>query len=266
MIFLGNGILFDLFFRFFRAYKKEKGNHKNLRAVKIPDGTTTWDIERNRRLKNIVDKIKQEHIQWYETDIGDFRGLPTKEHTQCIMLGYSPDSAKVKKLILQVEETFGSQEGEDMETDEEKDQKDRGMKRNHESSSSSDSEDQEPEKKVAKKINDTEKPQKEEGGLSFKDKERALQSIKSLDGRDVSYQYHAIAGLVKRAERVISCTKDEQKITNMKEAIGVFENWITEYNVNGRSKENFNYLSLDLVQAFKPLADRYEIEDNAFLK
>lgn len=249
---------------FYKAYKKEKGDYKGLRAVKIPSGETTWDIERNRRLKQIIEKIKQDHIQWYETDVGDFRGLPTKEHVQCIMLGYSPDASKLKKLITQVEEKFGSEANEDMDVDEEA--RSKAAKRKYSSSSSDDSEDEEPEKKVAKRTSEEEKTEKEETGLSFKDKERALQSIKSLDGRDVSYQYHAIAGLVKRAERVISCTKDEQKIKNMKEAVEVFENWITDYNVNGRAKENFNYLTIDLVRAFKPLADKYKIEDNGFLK
>ncbi|CAK9807674.1 hypothetical protein ANTQUA_LOCUS5292 [Anthophora quadrimaculata] len=249
---------------FYNAYKKEKGDYKSLRSVKIPSGETTWDIERNRRLKQIIDKIKQEHVQWYETDMGDFRGLPTKEHVQCIMLGYSPDPSKLKKLVVQVEETFESENQEEMDVVEES--KDKGVKRRHSNSSSSDTESDEPEKKVVKRSGDAEKAEKEESGLSFKDKEKALQSIKSLDGRDVSYQYHAIAGLVKRAERVISCTKDEEKIKNMKEAVEVFENWITDYNVNGRAKENFNYLTIDLIKAFKPLAERYKIEDNGFLK
>ncbi|XP_076759551.1 uracil-DNA degrading factor [Xylocopa sonorina] len=247
---------------FYKAYKDVRGCYKSLRSVKTPNGETTWDIERNRKLKEIIDKIKQEHIQWYETDVGDFRGLPTKEHVQCIMLGYSPEFSKLRKLVAQVKEKFGSENDEEMEVDEET--KDKAVKRRHSSSSSSDSEGEEPQKKAKQSVE--EKPEKEESGLSFKDKERALQSIKSLDGRDVSYQYHAIAGLVKRAERVISLTKDEQKIKNMKEAVEVFENWITDYNVNGRAKENFNYLPIDLVRAFKPLADRYKIEDNGFLK
>ncbi|XP_076229235.1 uracil-DNA degrading factor [Nomia melanderi] len=249
---------------FYKAYKKEKGDYKSMRSVKVPDASTTWDIERNRRLKEIIDKIKKDRILWYETDVGDFRGLPTKEHVRCIMLGYSPDPSKVKKLIAEVEEKFGDECSEDMEVDDE--QKEKGTKRSHDSSSSSDEEDEKPERKVAKRTGDDNKEEKEETGLSFKDKERALRSIESLDGRDVSYQYHAITGLMKRAERVISCTKDEQKIKNMKEAVGVFENWITDYNVNGRAKENFNYLPLDLVRAFKSLADRYEVENNGFLK
>ncbi|KAK9309732.1 hypothetical protein QLX08_000724 [Tetragonisca angustula] len=249
---------------FYSAYKEERGDYKSLRAVKTPSGETTWDIERNRRLKQIVDKIKQKHVQWYETDVGDFRGLPTKEHVRCIMLGYSPDPAKLKKLAAQAEEKFGSEDNEDTEVDE--NAKNKGVKRRRSGSSSDEVENDEPDKKVAKPSPEGEKTEKEESGLSFKDKEKALQSIKSLEGRDVSYQYHAIAGLVKRAERVMSCTKDEQKIKNMKEAVQVLENWITDYNVNGRAKENFNYLPIDLVQAYEPLADRYKIEDNGFLK
>ncbi|PBC34888.1 ETS translocation variant [Apis cerana cerana] len=172
---------------FYNAYKKEKGDYKGLRSVKIPSGETTWDIERNRNLKKIIDKIKQDHVQWFETDVGDFRGLPTKEHVQCIMLGYSPEPSKLKKLVAQVEEKFGSENNEDMEIDE--DVKGKAKKRKHDN------------------------------------KEKALQTIK--------------------AERVISCTKDEQKLKNIKEAIEVFDNWITD---------------------FKPLADKYKIEDNGFLK
>ncbi|XP_076296013.1 uracil-DNA degrading factor [Lasioglossum baleicum] len=245
---------------FYKAYKKEKGDYKSMRAVKV-NGGATWDIERNRKLKEIIEKIKQEHIQWYETDVGDFRGLPSKEHVQCIMLGYSPDPTKVKKLISQVEEKFESGNDEDMDIDE----KEKSLKRSHESSNSSDEEDEEPERKVAK-VSEGSKGEKEEGGLSFKDKERALKSIQSLDGRDVTYQFHAISGLIMRANRVISITKDEQKIKNMKEAVVVFEDWIRDYKLNGRANENFNYLALDLVRAFKPLAESYKIEDNGFLK
>lgn len=244
---------------FLRAYKAEKGDYKGLRAAKLPGGDITWDIERNRRLKEIIGTIKEKYIQWYETDAGDFRGLPTKEHARCIVLAYSPDPAKLKKLVTLAREKF-----DDNDTDIEEEQ--RGTKRAHDSSSSSDSE---PESKLAKRSPEAEENQRNEksvNALSFKDKEKALQSIKSLEGRDMSYQFHAINGLVKRAERVISCTKDKQKIKNMTEAVEVFENWITDYNVNGRSKENFNYLAIDIVRAFKPLAERYGIEDNGFLE
>lgn len=244
-----------------RAYKAEKGDYKSLRTAKVPGGDITWDIERNRRLKEIIGKIKNEYIQWYETDAGDLRGLPTKEHTRCIVFAYSPDPAKLKKLMTQVREKFG-EDSNDTDIEEER----RGAKRTYDGSSSSDSE---PETKFAKHSSEAEENQRNEkleSVLSFKDKEKALQSIKSLEGRDISYQFHAMSGLVKRARRVISCTKDKQKIKNMTEAVDVFENWITDYNVNGRSKENFNYLAIDIVRAFKPLAEKYGIDDNGFLE
>lgn len=250
----------------FRAYKRAKGDYKELRAAKTANGDVTWDIERNRRLKRIISGIKEDHIQWYETDVGDFRGLPTKEHTRCIVLAYSPDPTKLRKLATQVREKFGEEE-DDNEMNVEEEER-RGAKRDRDGSTSSSSDDSEPEKKQAKRSPENEGNERkmEREALSFKDREKALQSIKSLEGRDVSYQFYTISGLVKRAERVISCTKDRQKIENMKAAVEVFENWITDYNVNGRSKENFNYLPVDIVRAFKPLAERYGLENNGFLK
>lgn len=231
--------------------------------MKVTNGDTTWDVERNRRLKEIVGRMKDEHVQWYETDAGDFRGLPTREHARCIVLGYSPDPAKLKKLAAQAREKFGEDDDDDANVEEER----RSAKRACDSSSSeSDSELGRKRARCLSEAEEKERKEKTENTLGFKDREKAVKSIKSLEGRDVSYQFHAIGGLVKRAERVISCTKDEQKIKNMREAIEVFENWITDYNVNGRSKENFNYLTINIVRAFKPLAERYGVEDNGFLE
>ena len=238
-----------------RAYKNEKGDYKALRTAKTDSGEITWDVERNRRLEELIRKIKTDHVQWYETDVGEFRGLPTKEHTQCILLGYSPDPVKLKKMIPQIRETFGfPKESDTLEINAE--DKDATLKRKHDESEDDSNSDEEPSKK----------PKEEESGLSFKDEDKALKSIKSLEERDVNYQYNAIKGLVGRAKRVISCTKDKEKIKNMKKAVEVFENWITDYNVNSRSKDNFGYLSLDVVRGFKPLAEKYGIEDNGFLK
>ncbi|XP_053996468.1 uncharacterized protein LOC128885996 isoform X2 [Hylaeus anthracinus] len=141
---------------FFEVYKKEKGDYKSLRLVKFSNGKITWDIERNRRLKEIIDKIKETHAQWYETDVGDFRGLPTKEHVRCVMLGYSPDPSKLKKLISRVKEKFGSEACEKTvaDADEKEPGENKPAKRSRESwtsSTSSESEDGEPDKKVAKR-------------------------------------------------------------------------------------------------------------------
>ncbi|XP_033220029.1 uncharacterized protein LOC117174780 [Belonocnema kinseyi] len=240
---------------FYLAYKKEKGDYRGLRTEKVDNGEITWDIERNRRLAKLIRKIKEDHVQWYETDVGEFRGLPTKEHTQCILLGYSPEPLKLRKMISKLRETFGSLENSNITEMEVEDEKKMSKRKHDESADQSSSEEE-----------SSKKQKQEESGLGFKDKEKALRSIKSLEERDVNYQYNAIKGLVGRAKRVISCTKDEHKITHMKEAIEVFEKWITDYNVNGRSKDNFGYLSLDVVHGYKPLAENYGIEDNGFLE
>ena len=42
-------------------------------------------------------------------------------------------------------------------------------------------------------------------GLGFKDKEKALETIKNLEGRDPDYQKLAIKGLIGRAKRTLTC-------------------------------------------------------------
>lgn len=41
-------------------------------------------------------------------------------------------------------------------------------------------------------------------GLGFKDKDKALESLKILEGRDPDYQKLAVKGLIGRAKRVIT--------------------------------------------------------------
>ena len=42
-------------------------------------------------------------------------------------------------------------------------------------------------------------------GLGFKDKDKALESIKILEGRDPDYQRLTVKGLIGRAKRVLTC-------------------------------------------------------------
>lgn len=74
------------------------GDYKKLRSVRFPESDVTWDVKRNEHLLKLVNHIKETHIQWFDTD-AEFRGLPTTEHTRCIMWGFSPDVVKLKKLL-----------------------------------------------------------------------------------------------------------------------------------------------------------------------
>uniref|UniRef100_A0A1B0CHC2 Putative uracil-dna degrading factor n=1 Tax=Lutzomyia longipalpis TaxID=7200 RepID=A0A1B0CHC2_LUTLO len=68
----------------------------------------------------------------------------------------------------------------------------------------------------------------EESGFGFKDKQKALDTLKLLENQDSQYRLLTIRGLLGRAKRVLTLTKAEEKRNNIKEAIEVFENWLEE--------------------------------------
>lgn len=109
-------------------------------------------------------------------------------------------------------------------------------------------------------------PGQEESGMGFKDKQKALDTLKCLDGRDVSYQYHVIVSFVSRAKRTLQITRDEEKLANLRDALKIFEDWLTHYKENNRSKENFAYLPLETIKAFRSLAKKYDVWDDEFFK
>ncbi|XP_055597522.1 uncharacterized protein LOC129747373 [Uranotaenia lowii] len=76
---------------------------------------------------------------------------------------------------------------------------------------------------------------KEESKYGFKDKAKAEESLELLKSEDHKYQVLTVRGLLGRAKRVLTLTKAEDKVKNIKAAIGVFETWIEE-NSNTSSK------------------------------
>ncbi|XP_062558509.1 uncharacterized protein LOC134223384 [Armigeres subalbatus] len=76
---------------------------------------------------------------------------------------------------------------------------------------------------------------KEESKYGFKDKAKAEESLELLKSEDHKYQVLTVRGLLGRAKRVLTLTKAEEKVKNIKEAIEVFESWI-EDNSNSSSK------------------------------
>lgn len=91
-------------------------------------------------------------------------------------------------------------------------------------------------------------------GGGFKDKEKATETLKLLEGRDITYQYQVINSMFNRAKVILKRTKDAEKVKNLKEAVATFEEWLDDYKTHSRSKENFGYLPLDTVNAFRSLA------------
>ncbi|CAH0698369.1 unnamed protein product [Spodoptera exigua] len=91
-------------------------------------------------------------------------------------------------------------------------------------------------------------------GLGFKDKEAAEGTLKELEGRDPDYQRLAVKGLIGRAKRVLTCTRDETKIANIKEAMAIFEKFLDDFESLHLSKQNNPYVSLGHVRTAEKLA------------
>ena len=63
-------------------------------------------------------------------------------------------------------------------------------------------------------------------GLGFKDKEKALYTVKAIKNRNLKYQVNVIATMLGRAK------KHPHKTKNMNEAIKVFSLWMKNYKKN----------------------------------
>lgn len=104
------------------------------------------------------------------------------------------------------------------------------------------------------------------GGMGFKDKQKALNTLKILDGRDINYQYHVITSFVNRAKRTLQITRDEEKLANLRDSLKIFEDWLMDYKVNNRGKENLAYLPIETIKAFRGLAKKYDVWDDEFFR
>ena len=67
-------------------------------------------------------------------------------------------------------------------------------------------------------------------GLGFRDKEKALYTVKAIKNRDLKYQVNVIATMLGRAK------KHPYKTKNMKDAIKVFSLWMKNYKKNKVTK------------------------------
>ena len=67
-------------------------------------------------------------------------------------------------------------------------------------------------------------------GLGFKNKEKALYTIKAIKKRNLKYQVNVIATMLGRAK------KHPYKNKNMRDAIKVFSSWMENYKKNRMTK------------------------------
>ncbi|CAK1591594.1 unnamed protein product [Parnassius mnemosyne] len=103
-------------------------------------------------------------------------------------------------------------------------------------------------------------------GLGFKDKATAESTLKELEGRDPDYQKLAVKGLLGRAKRVLTCTRDETKLSNIKEAMSIFDKFLDDFDTMHLSKQNNPYLSLGIVRTcLNMAADSATDQQKAFI-
>ena len=70
------------------------------------------------------------------------------------------------------------------------------------------------------------KPETTTYGLGFKDKEKALYTIKTIKNRPIKYQVNVIATMLGRAKNHPNRTK------SMKDAITIFSKWMKKYKIS----------------------------------
>jgi len=97
-------------------------------------------------------------------------------------------------------------------------------------------------------------------GLGFKDKEAAERTLKILEGRDPDYQRLAVKGLIGSSKRVLSGTKNEDKIKAIQEGVEVLEDFLEKFETENRIKDNKAYLAYSVIEKLQKPDDELALE------
>ncbi|BFF91920.1 uncharacterized protein DMAD_10084 [Drosophila madeirensis] len=97
-------------------------------------------------------------------------------------------------------------------------------------------------------------------GLGFKDKAAAEATLSILAERDPDYQRLAIKGLIGSSKRVLSGTKNEDKINSIKEGVQVLEDFLEKFEAENRIKENRAYLAYAVVSKLPQPKENLSVE------
>ena len=84
-------------------------------------------------------------------------------------------------------------------------------------------------------------------GYGYGSEEKALTTIKMLEGKNKTYQKRVITTMYYRAKH------HKNKTKGMKDAEKIYKKWL-DYN-------KFNFLNIKLIEKFYPLADRYKVSE-----
>lgn len=128
----------DVCDKFLNAYKSCDGDYKKLRSVIYEDDKVSWDIVRNKHLKELLQRVDDEGLEMWNDD-----ELPSEVHTELILWAYSPEASRIKKQLSVLEKNLAC-----YKDDSDNERSDKKLKRKHdENSNSSDSAEESSKKK-----------------------------------------------------------------------------------------------------------------------
>lgn len=81
-----------------------------------------------------------------------------------------------------------------------------------------------------------------------------------MDGRDPDYQKLAVKGLIGSSKRVLSGTKNEDKIKSIKEGVAILEDFLEKFEMENRSKLNLAYLAHNIITSFPEPSNKLAAE------
>ncbi|XP_052746113.1 ankyrin repeat domain-containing protein 11 isoform X2 [Bicyclus anynana] len=184
------------------------------------------------------------------------------------VLGMTKAEDKIKNIkeAMEVFENWLAELDKNKEKKPEKKEKEKARKSEEKESKKKDNEDSDSDVEMEEKPKEKkELPADTVPGLGFKDKDAADNTLKELEGRDPDYQKLAVKGLIGRAKRVLTCTRDETKLSNIKEAISIFDKFLDDFDTMHLSKQNNPYISLPIVRTCKTMADDITDQQKSFI-
>ncbi|XP_069965487.1 uncharacterized protein [Bactrocera oleae] len=115
---------------------------------------------------------------------------------------------------------------------------------------------------AANKNSKTDKEDKVETvpGLGFKDKAAAEATLRILQDRDPDYQKLAIKGLIGSSKRVLSGTKNEDKIKSIQEGVEILEDFLEKFETENLIKNNRAYLAYAVIEHLPEAKDELAAE------
>jgi len=114
------------------------------------------------------------------------------------------------------------------------------------------------EKKVNKSLYEDKHSKFSTRGTGFKNKLKAIETLKIIKDRDIIYQKQVVNTMYNRAKYHPYKNKD------MEDAMKIFEKWLKEYPKLKKDEDNkYQWLPLKIVKKYEKIAEKYKVSEVA---